>query len=93
MECQKRRASSLDDDDDDEEEEDSEEDDEDLAALQSIPDVSLGFGGSARPSGTDSSVGTGTEESSTQKRVDSSPLRGPSPKRSCATTAGGHDSS
>ena len=88
MERQKRRASSSDDNDDDDDEEDSEEHDEDLAALQSIPDVSLGS-----DDGADSPVGAMTEESFARKRVASSPIREPSPKRPCATTAGGQDSS
>jgi len=88
MDCQKRGASSSGD-EEEEEEEDSEEDDEDLVALWSIPDVSLRSSGGVGPSDADSPVGAGAKDSSTQKRVASSPLRGLSPKHPYTITTGG----
>ena len=79
MERQKHGASLLDDDDDDDDDDD-EEDSEDLAALQSVLDVSLGSSGGARSSGADSSAGTGAKESFAQKWVALPPLWGPGPK-------------
>ena len=63
-----------------------------LVALQSTLDVSREFGDGAGSSGADCLMGVATEESSTQKRVASLPLRGPSPKNPCTATNGGQDS-
>jgi hypothetical protein len=82
----------LADDNDEDDEEGSKEDDEDLTVLQSILDISHGFGSDARPGGANGLVGAGAE-SFAQTLVASSPLRGPSPKRPCATTNDGQGSS
>jgi hypothetical protein len=88
---QKREASFLDDDDYDEEK-GSEGEDEDFIIHQSAFNVSRRSGNGARSSGVDRLASVMIEDDSARKWVTSSPLRGPSLKRPCATTDGGQES-
>jgi hypothetical protein len=79
-------------DDDYDDEEGSEGEDEDFVIHQSTFDVSRRSDNGVGSSGADRPTSVMIKEDSTRKRVTSSPLRGPSPKRPCAAPDSGHES-